>query len=785
MNNLTSMVLTKSLYLKTFCVLASLFILNVLFAQDINKRKTLKQARKAFYKENYVESQNSYLKLINVEPTNDVYTFEAGLSYYYSTFQQKKSIPLFEAALQNSQEDTIAELFYFLGKAYQLNNEFEKATQMFQKFDRFIDYQSKYGRILKNEVSDEIMHNNNGETLTAKKNTPFFIENVGQGINTKDREYAPVNHPKDKIILFTSRRKINGNKLDKGDLLPYEDIYAAKKTDNGWVLITDQNELKKYLPENVNTKKHDASITYSLDGTAIYTYKKNAVWQSTFENGAWKPLSKLKDQINASQFNVPSVTISSDGKTMFFVTIKKSGFGGKDIYKSVKQQNGEWDAPTILSNNINTNEDEDAPYLTADGKTLYFSSRGQDGMGGYDIYKSTLIDGEWSKAENMGAPFNSPADDIFFNIEETGKKGFFSSNRIDGFGDYDLYSFSTECKNIENTKIRGIVYNNTFNKPVQATLTLTNLTTKNIEYTSTSSIKNGKFVITAKPQSNYQLAIEAIGFQKQNIVISTPKQCEPFSLFSEISLDQVNLNNKNYQIATVRNSFFNRDVLTINATIDTAVQVPDFKDESDTNYQSDIDFMAKSRNFISENTPNFFFIKDTIAINLLANMSANTTTNVNNNNVNTDATIPVFEPIYFDFDKSIINNESKRDLDKIAAYLKLNQDKGVTINITGYTDAKRDLELVKKILAKQNIEFSQEKAEQRSKTYNMALSKSRALAVSNYLKKKGVKDSKIIMDYVGESQPAFPNKNSDGTNNLQNQKRNRRVTFKFSVTNLL
>ncbi|MBI2281679.1 MAG: PD40 domain-containing protein [Bacteroidetes bacterium] len=587
-----------------------------------------------------------------------------------------------------------------------------------------------------------------------------------------------------KKTIFTSRRKYKENKLDVIDLLPYEDIYAAKKTENGWILLTDKTELKNYLPENVNTKKHDASITYTADGKTIFTYKKDAIWQSDYVNETWSPLKKLNENINVNKFNVPSVTISSDGNTLFFVATKKDGMGGKDIYKSVKKPSGEWEIPTVLSANINSKEDEDAPFLTQDGKTLYFSSKGRNTMGGYDIYKSELINNEWNVAQNIGIPFNSPSDDIFFIVNHTSENGFFSSNRIGGYGDFDLFSFSTQCKNLENIEIRGIVYDNTNKKPLSAKLTLTNINTNTVESSTSSVITNGKFLLVAKPENSYKLTIEAEGFNTQTISFSTPKQCEYFQSFSEISLEQVVADSKNYQVATVRNSFFNsKELSDITPANKEAIQreVPFVKIETDENYDIDLKLISYSRNLNPATTPNFSIISDTIPVELLAS-TVNTNTEVE---TETSQTIPQFESVYFDFDNSSLTKEAKKELDKLAKFLQSADGKTMVLNITGHADGKRDLELNKKIFAKRKIPFTIEAAEQRSKEYNKQLSKNRAEKTSIYLKNKGVKSTQLTVDYVGEDQPELPNKNIDGSNNLDNQKQNRRVTLKLSKQSVL
>lgn len=738
-----------------------------LYSQNSNVKKTHRKAIEALYNERYEDAQNLYKSILNSEPTNSRYNLEAGLSYYFSTFEREKSIPYFEAALQHSTKDTIPEIKYYLAKSYQLIGDYEKSNKTFNDFNYFIDFPKKSGKLLKSDIDREVNYNNNGIKYTLEENKNVTLENIGSNVNTKDREYAAVSHHTDNVIVFTSRRKFKGNKLDKGDLLPFEDIYVAKKNNENWALVTDKSELKKYIPENVNTKKHDASITYSIDGKSIYTYKKDAVWQSVFENGTWGTLNRLNKNVNTSKFNVPSVSITPDGNTLFFVATKKDGIGGKDIYKSIKQSNGEWDAPTLLNTNINTKEDEDAPFLSTDGKTLYFSSRGHSSIGGYDIFKSELTNGEWGLATNIGIPFNSPSDDIFYVIDEKNENGFLSTDRIGGNGSFDIYGFITKCKNIDNTEIRGIVYDSKLKTPIKATLTLTSKKTNSEEATVNTLTSNGKFLIVAKPETVYSLSIKADGYSSHTIELTTPPQCEYFQLFSELSLDKVEIEGATYQVATIRNSLFNRADINSTQPTDDGSYIPDFKDENDNQYSEDMAFMQKTRKLTPENQPNFYLLKDTVKIeDIVAS--------------NPEKDLISFEPIYFDFDKSNITKASKSELEKISSYLKSPEGKEYLLTITGHSDGKRDYEMSKKLFKNKKMEYSKEAAENRSKDYNLKLSEYRAQQVSKYLNQKEIKNSQINIEFVGENQPAFPNFNSDGSNNLENQSKNRRVTFKLT-----
>ncbi|MBL4668154.1 MAG: hypothetical protein JKY30_02685 [Flavobacteriales bacterium] len=155
------------------------------------EKKLYKKAKKALSKEQYLDAKENYSKLVELVPTNDIYNFEAGLSYYFSDFERNKSISYFEAALANSKEDTIPELKYYLGRAYHLNSDFEKSKTTLNEFIPFIK-SHKAGQELLKETNHRIHLNDNGIKFNAESNNNIKIKNLGANINSSEREYAPV-----------------------------------------------------------------------------------------------------------------------------------------------------------------------------------------------------------------------------------------------------------------------------------------------------------------------------------------------------------------------------------------------------------------------------------------------------------------------------------------------------------------------------------------------------------------------------------------------------------------
>ena len=240
------------------------------------------------------------------------------------------------------------------------------------------------------------------------------------------------------MMIFTSRRienNLNENVYD--DNFAYEDIFISYKENGKWG--TAEN-----IDEPVNTLYFESNLALSADGKQLYVYRDenngDIYVSDQRSDGSWSEPEPVSDNINSS-YSENSVTVSPDGQTIYFSSNRPGGFGGLDLYKCEKDRRGEWGKVTNLGETINTPYDEDGVFMDFDGKTLYFSSRGRKGMGGYDIFKSVYEaeDDSWNEPVNLGYPINTPDDDIYFVSTKDGKRGYFSTVRNDGVGYLDIY----------------------------------------------------------------------------------------------------------------------------------------------------------------------------------------------------------------------------------------------------------------------------------------------------------------------------------------------------------
>lgn len=171
------------------------------------------------------------------------------------------------------------------------------------------------------------------------------------------------------------------------------------------------------------------------------------------EDGKWAtPIAFPYNKVNA--YSVGDPYLSKDGKILYFVANFPGGQGGTDLYYCIKTDSGNWGQPISLKE-FNTGGNERSPFFDGEN-AFYFSSDGLIGMGGLDIFKAVQVNGKMGKPVNMGYPINSPQDDFAYNLSSP-FTGYLSSNRIEGLGDDDIYSFKAQEPIIFT--LTGIAYN--------------------------------------------------------------------------------------------------------------------------------------------------------------------------------------------------------------------------------------------------------------------------------------------------------------------------------------
>lgn len=424
-------------FLKTTFISCLLLLCMSSFAQY---EKLLNQARRYYDRSLLFEAKACYAKILEKDSTNKLANLEMAELLFFDIEDFGGAAVYLERYLR-AERDTSSPFIYALGKCANYNGNFAGAKKYFMRFSEKIKDEGKDAQY-REEVQKQLLNlNYRKEHAAAEMQEHVKVVNLGKNVNTPYPEYVPVVNENENVLMFTSKRKnaLNTSPDDKNERYR-EDMYIAKKNGPNFGSPDVLPALDKETQQLKNSPRNESLISLSPDGKTLFLFKKGSIYSSEFKDGVWGEPKVLDEKIISEAYeNHASVT--ADGKTIFFTSERKGGEGGLDIYRAEKRSDGSWNKPVNLGKEINTAADEESPYITPDGKTLFFSSSGHPGYGGHDIYRADWDGNKFGKARNMGQPFNSAADDIFFYPHKDLSEGFLSSNRKGGIGDFDIYRF--------------------------------------------------------------------------------------------------------------------------------------------------------------------------------------------------------------------------------------------------------------------------------------------------------------------------------------------------------
>lgn len=344
------------------------------------------------------------------------------------------------------------------------------------------------------------------------------IRNLGADVNSPYAEYSPVISADGAIMLYTSR-KPNNEKDIKKNKQSMEMIYMSTWNNSGskWNASSPAPS-----PVNINGR-NNVVLGLSNDGQRMMIYRDDDagngnIWETDLEGTVWSEPELLPAPIN-TEHHESSASLAPDGKTLYFVSNRPGGLGGRDIWISTKDANGVWSTPMNPGAAINTKEDEEGVFIHPDGVTLYFSSKGHKGSGGYDIYKSTRVNGMWATAENLGQPVNTAGDELFYQLTADGKKAYYASSGQPGsIGDKDIYEITytpIEKKKDTGPKLtllKGIVTDSLTHKPLAARIDIYDNTTNELITTVQSNSASGAYLVSLPAGRDYNITATAPGY---------------------------------------------------------------------------------------------------------------------------------------------------------------------------------------------------------------------------------------------------------------------------------
>ena len=412
----------------------SAFLVILLFpvstlAQRDSSRNDFVNAESWFLFEDYNEAEFIYQKLLGWDPDNDNLKYKIGICLLNDPYRKEQSIDYLLQASNNinpaykessfKERTAPPDVLYYLGNAYLVNEMLDPAIESFRRFLGIMDPEI-YDEVL---VRAQIKACENAKRL-MKMPVDLDLHPLGATVNTRYSESHPVISGDGKRMAFVTAQPF------------FDEALFIEKLDTGW-------SLPMSLTAMLGFDQDIYPVALSHDGTELLLYYDDEhignLYLSRYEDGFWLPAQKLGENITTKYWE-SHACFTRDGQTLYFTSNRKGTHGGLDIYKSERLAGGGWGIPENLGPTINSRYNEETPFITEDGQTLYFSSYGHFNMGGYDIFYSTRDEnGNWGEPVNLGYPINTTDDDLFFHPVNNGFGGYQSRYVASGQGRHDLY----------------------------------------------------------------------------------------------------------------------------------------------------------------------------------------------------------------------------------------------------------------------------------------------------------------------------------------------------------
>ncbi len=424
------------------------------------KSRLIEKADAYFDKMWYAEAAKLYE--IALSKNNGNYSYDvlqkAGDAHYFNT-NMEQAYKWYTILYDKYKDDMSSDNIFKYAHSLKGTGKYARSKRLMRLYDKKLR-----SEISINKISDEQREAIVDELISTKDQ--FEVKNLN--VNSKYSEFSPMFLNKDEVVFASAMdSSIFSTRRYKWDNQPYLDLYVSK-------LNEETSELKNAIKfsKSVNTKYHEASVTFSPNGETMYFTRNNyhkklrrdkkginhlKIYRSQKIDGKWTEATEVS--FNSDDYSTGHPALSKDGKKMYFVSDMPGSIGETDIFVTDISEDGSFSTPRNLGPEVNTEQKEMFPFIN-EGK-LYFSSNGHPGLGGLDVYEALVNDeGGFTDVKNLGKPINSNKDDFSYIINEETQKGYFASNRDGGKGNDDLYSFKKliiEEIPENNNAIAGIV----------------------------------------------------------------------------------------------------------------------------------------------------------------------------------------------------------------------------------------------------------------------------------------------------------------------------------------
>lgn len=482
--------------------IALAFVVATAATNSYSQTKETKTADKLFNQFEYVKAAEQYLKLATTTP--DPYVFKQLGDSYYNMFNTAEAIKWYGKATATDQN---AETYYRYAQMLKASGNYEQAGKQMQKFASKAPNDARAKAYLTNPNYISKLQNQTKGYDVKKLDISSEQADFGAVLNNGNVYFASARN--------TARKKYGWI----GE--PYLDLYQANYNTDG--TITNASEVTA-----INSRWHDGPATLSKDGNTMYfaseSYKENSyekdtntknkigqvnLFKATKLSTGWSNIEPLP--FNSKSYSTSNPSLSQDGKTLYFSSNMPGGLGGNDVWKTTINADGSYGKPENLGVKVNTEGDESFPSISDDNKTLYFASSGRQGFGGLDVYELDLTKAS-AEAVNLGKPVNTEKDDFAFTFNQEKNVGFLSSNREKSD---DIYLVNPVCKLNVNT-----IVTNAKTGAIIANATVTLLDDKKAVIATETSNERGEVSFTAECEKAYTIGAEKSGYETGTFAVA-------------------------------------------------------------------------------------------------------------------------------------------------------------------------------------------------------------------------------------------------------------------------
>jgi outer membrane protein OmpA-like peptidoglycan-associated protein len=421
--------------------------------------------------------------------------------------------------------------YYYLGKMYFEAENWDEAHTMLEAF--------------LNADTDKIHENNYEDALDLSKYAKFYAKiyndpvpfdpHIVEDVSTLDDEYLPSLSPDNDYLYFTRRFQAKTNQRVRSYSTGREEKFCKSKR-----TALNRFAIGKTMESPFNEQSNEGGATLTIDNRELYytrckikadkTLNCDICYASLDADGYWSDIKVLGSNINTPDYWESMPSISSDGNTLYFVSNRPGGMGGYDIYRSTKDNKGQWTKAINMGPSINTAGNEKSPFIHTDSQTLYFSSAdrhdnktgeyyaGHMGLGGYDIFYTRLNDSNlWIAPKNIGYPINSENNDLGFFVSTNGEYGYFASNKLESSGKeaskkdpWNIYSFKLykKARPQKVLFVKGSLKDEKTNEVVRdAKIVIKNVETKEVKEIPVDN-ETGNYVFTMVMKADYTMTVK-------------------------------------------------------------------------------------------------------------------------------------------------------------------------------------------------------------------------------------------------------------------------------------